>query len=160
MSIINTAGESITHLNKNTQQSTRKWLHYCLDVFSHSSNANRQAATAQHSSDRLSQIYFKYLNHVMKTKLSISVKSCVCHDWAAAERQVLWCTFCYSCCEGFPESYLMATCLVRVLCCCWISSWAASKLKAFLASTFLMLPLHRVLLLFLVLAGSPPPSTG
>lgn len=58
------------------------------------------------------------------------------------------------------SSYLMATCLVRALCCCWISSWAASRLKAFLASNFLMVPL--LSLLFFTLAGSPPPllSTG
>lgn len=60
------------------------------------------------------------------------------------------------------QSYLMATCLVRVLCCCWISSWAASKLKAFLVSVFLMLPLLKLLLLFFTLADNPPPllSTG
>lgn len=59
-------------------------------------------------------------------------------------------------------SYLTAACLVRVLCCCcWISSWAASRLSAFLASAFLTLPLLG--LLFFTLAGRPPPpplSTG
>lgn len=65
--------------------------------------------------------------------------------------------------HSYTQSYLTTTCLVRVLCCCWISSWAASKLKAFLVSTFLTLALLKLLLLFFTLAGSPPPpplSTG
>lgn len=56
-------------------------------------------------------------------------------------------------CTSTCFCYLTGACLLRVLCCCWISSWASSRLRAFLVSTFFLLP-------FFTFTDNPPLSTG